>query len=643
MEKEAQSMLEDNHALLPLTLQESENIRRDKPQKILPSRWHFKRKTVEDDSGGITKTPKARWVVQGHRDEQAAKLSATSYAPTPSMTTINLVLQAMVAMKQRVRAADFTAAFLQSRPIEREIYVSQPNEGVPGVEPNVLLKMMVEVYGSTSGPSSWRSTLVPVLKSLKYQQSTYDACVFILKPSDVVSTTEDPETLSEVDKEQLKHGHGEQLLPKTKVTKPPDQRQETYQPNEGLIVLLVDDMLECGGATHQQNMKQLCQQFKIGKHVYLDQPGGVLFNGRRLTQNKHGAIECSMADYVQSKLEPVTVPKRTKKSKEGTDSQGAVKDKVDDAEPLNESQRQMVKSITAKILWLARQGRPDVVGAAAFLSQVTPDELTMTHLKEASRVVQHLRQTKDLSYTIHPIEPMSMKLAVFADGSPGAKGDSRGQGGAMICITTHALHSGQSAPMTPVMWRSGKLDRVTASSLAAEALSLQAAIAMAEMVVDFFTELAHAKWSLQWPRQRLACWEAGFARDLSGMLLAHSSSHDHLQQSICVTDAKSLYDSLRQHVRGREPRLAVTVAELRQGLGLLNMSVRWIPHNLMLVDGFTKPFTKANLSPLLKFLKTGYFKITDEDSQLAARQSEREQLGYNKRFHTCEKDPSEEK
>eukprot|EP00971_Amphidinium_carterae_P235556 4674434-Amphidinium_carterae.5 len=128
--------------------------------------------------------------------------------------------------------------------------------------------------------------------------------------------------------------------------------------------------------------------------------------------------------------------------------------------------------------------------------------------------------------------------------------------------------------------------------------------------------------------------------EISGTLLARSNSHDHLQQSICVTDAKSLYDSLRRDVRGREPRLAVTVVELRQGLGLLNdMSVRWIPHNLMLVDGFTKPFSKSNLSPLLTFLKTGYFTISDEHSQLAARKHEREELGYNKRFHSCDKDP----
>eukprot|EP00971_Amphidinium_carterae_P181129 3593173-Amphidinium_carterae.1 len=100
MEKEAKSMLIDNKALIPLTQGSSL-----KPKVM---RWHFKRKIVEDDQGGSTKTRKARWIVLGHKDQQAAELSVTAYAPTLSMTTINLCLQAMVAMKQRVRAADFT-------------------------------------------------------------------------------------------------------------------------------------------------------------------------------------------------------------------------------------------------------------------------------------------------------------------------------------------------------------------------------------------------------------------------------------------------------------------------------------------------------------------------------------------------------
>eukprot|EP00971_Amphidinium_carterae_P235555 4674434-Amphidinium_carterae.4 len=142
-------------------------------------------------------------------------------------------------------------------------------------------------------------------------------------------------------------------------------------------------------------------------------------------QDKHGAIHCSMSDYIHAKLETVTVPKQ--RSKRSTSEKGASEagsNGKQEVELLNEAQRQVVKSVIAKILWLARQGRPDVVGAAAFLSQASPDEMNIEHLKETSKVVQHLRQTKDLSYVIHPIDPMSMKLAVFADGSPGAKGDA---------------------------------------------------------------------------------------------------------------------------------------------------------------------------------------------------------------------------
>eukprot|EP00971_Amphidinium_carterae_P325138 6455255-Amphidinium_carterae.1 len=112
--EKTRSMLENNHALLPLTQTESESIRRDKPHKILPSRWHFKRKAVEDDSGGVAKTPKTRWIALGHRDQQAAKLSETSYVSTTSITTINLALQAMVAMKQRVRVSQPTEGLRKS-------------------------------------------------------------------------------------------------------------------------------------------------------------------------------------------------------------------------------------------------------------------------------------------------------------------------------------------------------------------------------------------------------------------------------------------------------------------------------------------------------------------------------------------------
>eukprot|EP00971_Amphidinium_carterae_P255991 5082807-Amphidinium_carterae.1 len=160
MEKEAKSMMVDNQALVPLGLEESENIRNNKPDLILPSRWHFKRKVIETPDG-ITKTPRARWILLGHKDNAAVQLGETSYAPTPSLLTINIVLQALASGKREVATADFSAAFLQANDTEREVYISQPPEGVPGLPVGALLRMKVEIYGSTAGPASWRNTLVP--------------------------------------------------------------------------------------------------------------------------------------------------------------------------------------------------------------------------------------------------------------------------------------------------------------------------------------------------------------------------------------------------------------------------------------------------------------------------------------------------
>eukprot|EP00971_Amphidinium_carterae_P059121 1169014-Amphidinium_carterae.2 len=88
----------------------------------------------------------------------------------------------MASSQRCAGTADFSAAFLQANHTSREVYVSQPPEGDPTLPEHALLRMMVEIYGSTAGPSSWRNTLVPYIKELVYCQFVYDPCLFILRP-----------------------------------------------------------------------------------------------------------------------------------------------------------------------------------------------------------------------------------------------------------------------------------------------------------------------------------------------------------------------------------------------------------------------------------------------------------------------------
>eukprot|EP00971_Amphidinium_carterae_P350333 6491492-Amphidinium_carterae.1 len=132
-----------------------------------------------------------------------------------------------------------------------------------------------------------------------------------------------------------------------------------------------------------------------------------------------------------------------------------------------------------------------------------------------------------------------------------------------------------------------------------------AGVAMAELILQLWCELTNALWSPSWQRQRLGCWEQGIMMSTSGTMIARDTTATSVKEGVSVTDAKSLFDGLKRDARGKEPRVGLAVAELKQGLSLMGLAVRWIPHGVMLADAFTKPCAKANLAPLMHVLRHG--------------------------------------
>eukprot|EP00971_Amphidinium_carterae_P109868 2176456-Amphidinium_carterae.1 len=59
-----------------------------------------------------------------------------------------------------------------------------------------------------------------------------------------------------------------------------------------------------------------------------------------------------------------------------------------------------------KLLWCARQARPEVLGTTTYLASTKLDELTLDHMKEAAKTVKHLKQTADMSLTLHSLDPV---------------------------------------------------------------------------------------------------------------------------------------------------------------------------------------------------------------------------------------------
>ena len=144
-----------------------------------------------------------------------------------------------------------------------------------------------------------------------------------------------------------------------------------------------------------------------------------------------------------------------------------------------------------------------------------------------------------------------------------------------------------------------------------------AATAQTEWMMQHIGELSNSHHEMELAARRVKGWSDGMPQPVckESLLLAQEKTEDTLQQNLAITDAKSLHGSLRKDARGKEPRVALAVAEIRQSLEACLAAPRWIPHNFMLCDGLTKQISKSNLLPLLVAMRTGNFKIAAEGDE----------------------------
>jgi hypothetical protein len=112
---------------------------------------------------------------------------------------------------------------------------------------------------------------------------------------------------------------------------------------------------------------------------------------------------------------------------------------------------------------------------------------------------------------------------------------------------------------------------------------------------------------------------------LNGSLYIRSDVDKRLRENLCITDAKSLYDSLAKEAKGKEPRIDISTAEIKQSMAAVVVKQRWIPHNEMICDPLTKSFGKANLRALLATMRSGKLKLGSEKDELNYRKSLKEE------------------
>ena len=354
-----------------LSVEESAEIRRTMPEKIMESRLVLTPKPLEPHEveqfrqegllleweGDEPCKAKARHVMKGYSEDGADEIEAT----TPQVTRegVLLVTQLIASSRWKIGFLDFTQAFHSGDKIDRIIFATQPREGVPGYAPSQLIKLEKVCYGLTDGPLAWfRHLRKFLMTTLGYQQSIADPCIYFKNKWDPITK-------------------------KNKLS--------------GVIAVATDDLIHGGDEEHHQAMEQIKLHYKLGKYQF----SAGRFTGKQFQQHEDYSITINQEHYVGEKIFEIDIEKSRKKQRYSY---------------CTESEISQLRASLGALSWLAKESRPDLTGRVALLQQVFPRP-RVRDLIEANSIAQEAKRYASSGIKIMPIPLENLRVGVATDAS----------------------------------------------------------------------------------------------------------------------------------------------------------------------------------------------------------------------------------
>ena len=133
-------------------------------------KWAFK---IKREKGVIVKF-KARLTAKGCSQKAGIDYTET-FAPVARQTSLRLFLSLASALGVHIKQAEVANAF-PNAPLQEEIYMKAPPE--LGLDDGWVLKLLQALYGLKQAGREWNRMLVDFLKSLGFNQSKIDTCIF---------------------------------------------------------------------------------------------------------------------------------------------------------------------------------------------------------------------------------------------------------------------------------------------------------------------------------------------------------------------------------------------------------------------------------------------------------------------------------
>ena len=554
-------------AIKVLSPQESAKVRKElekagKSNRIIPSRMVRRMKPAEQP--GEPAVRKSRWCIRGDKDPDL--LSLERFSPTLCSTTFGVLLQVCASLRYEASVGDLKNAFCQSLPLNREggpLYATLPKGGIAGLQEDQLVQILVGCYGLPDAPMHWRRSLKESILALGYKESVLDPTVYLL--------------------------HDEKGL-------------------QGAIAVEVDDLFNFGSKLHYDKMNQLQEKYKFGKFEMIPPAeNGVGFNGRRIRQKADYSFIVDMEKFVTERLEPIQMAKGRK---------------ADPKALASDSEVAQMRAVVGSLNWASREGRPDAAASASLSASKFPKPVVQD-LIDLNKSIQIIKSRPDLNIKIRSIPVDKLAWGVMTDASFDNAGDGKSQGAYGVLAFHEDLQKGYRVPCSLVTWKSGRIQRVVNSTLAAEAQSLSKGLGELCWIMSVYNEMIN-------PHFKIQNWEAEMEKNKILAMAPDTVSAD-FKEALCIIDAKALYDHLSRESVGpsQDKRTGLEIQIIRQTMNSVHAKVRWIPHPHMAMDALTKK--GGNMEALYDLLDSGEFQIVEEAQALKDKKAERHLRGYNKR------------
>jgi histone deacetylase 1/2 len=468
-------------------------------------------------SDGTFDKIKARLVAGGHMEEMPL-MDISS--PTASLEAVLMV--AAIAAKERrgVRTADVPGAYLNAEMVEEVIMIIEPllAQLLVKIKPewrefidekgNLHVILKKAMYGCLESARLWYDTMATFLQSEGFLVNPVERCVFNKIINGVQCT----------------------------------------------ICLYVDDLLiTCGSLEALEVVSErLGTRFEgltpdVGvKHSYL---------GMTFDFSVEGEVKITMEGYTESVLKFYEVT--------GSVTTPALPNlfEVVESPALTPERRSVFHSVVAKLLYLAKRTRPDILTAVAFLTTRVTDP-SDNDWKRMERVLKYLNGTPELGVILRPAAG-AMALQAFADAAYGVHADGKSHSG--LCI---ALGDG------PVFVKSAKQKIVSKSSTEAELISLSD-----------------------------GCSQVIWSRDF---LIAQGY---HMQEAVIFQDNTSTIALIKKGKSGsdRTRHIHIRYFFVKDRVASGEIKIEYIPTESMTADALTKPLAGKRFLEMRRKLLNWYY------------------------------------